>query len=273
MKNIEKNTQAALTQQQESNAQLASQLSQATASIQKKDVQIDELTRRLKNIRPQVNEPTVQKADGEVTRVPDPNTVFINRGLGDQIVKGMTFEVYDQQKGIPALGNAEHALGNADMPVGKASIEVIDMGPGYSVCRVIRRTPGYGINIGDLIENLVYDATQKYNFVVYGNFDLNNDGRADSADADVIKQLITRWGGRVTNEVNVNTDFIIMGVEPKAEAALPDDDPLVRQQKLEAQQALDRYLNVVRQGTQLNIPIMNQNRFLNFIGYASQATR
>ena len=98
-------------------------------------------------------------------------------------------------------------------------------------------------------------------------------GRADSADADVIKQLITRWGGRVTNEVNVNTDFIIMGVEPKAEAALPDDDPLVRQQKLEAQQALDRYLNVVRQGTQLNIPIMNQNRFLNFIRYASQATR
>ena len=270
VKNIEKNTAAALTQQQESNAQLASQLSQANANAQKLQAQLEQVQIRLKGIRPGVNEPTVQKADGEITRVPDTNTVFINRGIGDQIVRGMTFEVYDQQKRIPALGDG---MREGDMPVGKASIEVIDMGPGYSQCRVIRRTPGYGINIGDLIENLVYDPTQKYNFVVYGDFDLNNDGRTEPGDADVIKRLITRWGGKVTNEVNINTDFIVMGAEPKAEPASPDDDAIVRQQKLEAQQAYDRYMNVLKQASQLNIPIMNQNRFLNFIGYASQATR
>jgi hypothetical protein len=185
----------------------------------------------------------------------------------------MTFEVYDQLTRIPALGNAEQGLSDANMPEGKASIEVIRILPGFSECRVIRRKPGYGVNIGDLIANLVYDSTQKYNFVVYGNFDLNNDSRAESADGDVIKRLITMWGGKVTNEVNINTDFIVMGVEPKAEPPSPNDDALVRQQKLEAQQAQEAYLNVLKQASQLNIPIMNQNRFLNFVGYRSQATR
>ena len=270
---LEKSTAAALAQQQESNAQLASQLSQATANAQKLQTQLDQVTNRLKMIRPGTNEPTIQKPDGRIVRVPDTSTVVIDLGTGDQIVEGMTFEVYDQQTRIPALGNAEQGMSENNMPEGKASIEVIRILPGYSECRVIRRKPGYGINIGDLIANLVYDSTQKYNFVVYGNFDLNGDGRAESGDADVIKRLITMWGGKVTNEVNIGTDFIVMGVEPKAEPASPNDDALVRQQKLEAQQAQEAYLNVLKQADQLNIPIMNQNRFLNFVGYKSQATR
>jgi hypothetical protein len=273
VQNVQNNATSALTQQQQSNEQLSSQLAQATDAIKKKDAQIAELSGRLKGIRVGTNEPTIQKPDGRIVRVPDNNTVVIDLGIGDQLVQGMTFEVYDQQSGIPALGDAEHALGNADMPEGKASIEVIKMLPGYSECRVIRRKPGYGIVIGDLISNLVYDSTQKYNFVVYGDFDLNNDGRPEPGDSDVIKQLVTRWGGNITNDVNISTDFIVMGVEPKAEPARADDDALVKQQKLEAQQALDQYLNVLKEASSLNIPIMNQNRFLNFVGYKSQVTR
>jgi hypothetical protein len=270
VQNIEKSTTASLAQQQESNAQLASQLSQATATNQKLTTQLEQVTGRLKMIRPGTNEPTVQKPDGRIVRVPDTHTVVIDLGAGDQIVEGMTFEVYDQQTRIPALGDG---MREGDMPEGKASIEVIRILPGYSECRVIRRKPGYGVNIGDLIANLVYDSTQKYNFVVYGDFDLNGDGRTETGDADVIKRLITLWGGKVTNEVNIGTDFIVMGVEPKAEPPSPNDDALVRQQKLEAQQAQEAYLNVLKQASQLNIPIMNQNRFLNFVGYKSQATR
>jgi hypothetical protein len=270
VKNVQSSATAALTQQQESNAQLSSQLNQATTTITKLQQQLEQVTNRLKGTRVGVNEATIQKADGHIVRVPDNETVIIDLGLGDQIVKGMTFEVYDSQKGIPALGDG---MRDGDMPEGKASIEVIEMGPGYSRCRVIRRKPGYGLVIGDLIANLVYDSTQKYNFVVYGNFDLNNDGRADSADADVIKRVITRWGGNVTNEVNINTDFVVMGKEPKAEPILKDDDAVVKQQKTEAQAAYDQYMNVLKQASSLNIPIMNQNRFLNFVGYASQANR
>jgi hypothetical protein len=267
---IEQTTSRALGQAQEVNTQLTAKLNQSEATIQTMNRQIGDLTRRLKGIRVDTNESTIQKPDAKVARVPDNNTVVIDRGLGDQIVQGMTFEVYDWQAGVPALGDG---MREGDMPKGKASIEVINMGPGYSECRVIRRTPGYGLVVGDLCVNLVYDATQKYNFVVYGDFDLANSGHANPGDADVIKRLITQWGGKVTNEVNVNTDFVIMGVEPKAEPIQPNDDAIVRQQKLEAQQALDKYLDTLKQATALNIPIMNQNRFLNFVGYVSQATR
>jgi len=270
VQSIEKSTAAALAQQQESNAQLASQLAQATSSNQKLTTQLQQVQDKLKGIRPGVSEPTIQKPDGRIVRVPDTNTVVIDLGTGDQIVEGMTFEVYDQVTRIPAMGDG---MREGEMPEGKASIEVIRILPGFSECRVIRRKPGYGVNIGDLIANLVYDSTQKYNFVVYGDFDLNNDNRTETGDADVIKRLITMWGGKVTNEVNINTDFIVMGVEPKAEPPSPNDDAVVRQQKLEAQQAQEAYLNVLKQASQLNIPIMNQNRFLNFVGYRSQATR
>jgi hypothetical protein len=267
---IEQTTSRALGQAQEANTQITAQLHQLTATNQGLQRQIDEVTRRLKGIRVGTNESTIQKADARIERVPDNDTVVINLGLGDQIVAGMTFEVYDWQAGVPALGDG---MREGDMPKGKASIEVIRMGPGYSECRVIRRTPGYGIVVGDLCVNLVYDATQKYNFVVYGDFDLANAGHANPGDADVIKRLITQWGGKVVNQVNINTDFVIMGVEPKAEPIQQTDDAIVRQQKLEAQQALDRYLDTLKQATTLNIPIMNQNRFLNFVGYQSQANR
>ena len=267
---IEKTTAQALNQAQEANAQLSAQVNTANATIGKLQKTLDELTGRLKGIRVGVSEPTIQKADGKIVRVPDNDTVIIDVGLGDQIVQGMTFEVYDWQAGVPALGDG---MREGDMPQGKASIEVIRMGPGYSECRVIRRTPGYGLVAGDLCVNLVYDATQKYNFVVYGDFDLNNDGKGSTADADVIKRLITGWGGKVVNEVNINTDFVVMGLEPKADPIGNDDDAIVRQQKLEAQQALERYLDTKKQAISLNIPIMNQNRFLNFVGYQSQANR
>jgi hypothetical protein len=267
---IEKTTSQALGQAQENNTQITAQLHQANATIAQLQRTLEELTRRLKGIRGNTNESTIQKPDATIARVPDNDTVVINRGLGDQIVQGMTFEVYDWQAGVPALGDG---MRDGDMPKGKASIEVIRMGPGYSECRIIRRTPGYGLVVGDLCVNLVYDATQKYNFVVYGDFDLANAGHPNPGDADVIKRLITQWGGKVVNEVNINTDFVIMGVEPKAEPIQQTDDAIVKQQKLEAQQALDRYLDTLKQATNLNIPIMNQNRFLNFVGYQSQANR
>ena len=42
--------------------------------------------------------------------------------------------------------------------------------------------------------------------------------------AEVIRRLITQWGGTVVNEVNVNTDFVIMGREPKVDAKPPADN-------------------------------------------------
>jgi hypothetical protein len=222
-------------------------------------------------VRVNPNEASIQKADGQIVRLPGNGLAVINLGLGDQIVQGMTFEVYDKFTGVPALGGDGTREGA--MPSGKGSIEVVRIGPGFSECRIIRKESGISMVQGDLIANLVYDKTQKYNFVVYGDFDLDNDGRTAPGDSEVVRRLITQWGGNVVNDVNVNTDFVVMGQEPKMEATPPADDAVAIAAHQRAEAELNKYLDVRKQSMQLNIPILNQNRFLNFVGYTSQAGR
>ena len=269
---IQSSSNVTLTQAQQQNEQLTAQLNQSAATIKDQQSTIARLQERLGGIRVNPNEATVQKADGEIVRLPGNNLAIINLGLGDQIVQGMTFEVYDKHQGVPALG--ADGTREGEMPAGKASLEVVRIGPGFSECRIIRKDTGHNMVQGDLVVNLVYDRTQKYNFVVYGDFDLDRDGRAAAGDGEVIRRLITQWGANVVNDVNVNTDFIVMGVEPQVAAAPAADAGAVEiAAHQRAVQALDRYLEVRKQAMSLNIPILNQNRFLNFVGYTSQAGR
>ena len=269
---IQTSSNTTLTQAQQQNEQLTQQLNQSTATIAQKDKEIQTLRQRLGDVRLNPNEATIQKPDGQIVRLPGNNLAVINLGLGDHVAQGMTFEVYDKYAGIPALG--ADGTREGEMPKGKASIEVMKIGPGFSECRIIRKEAGHNMVQGDLIANLVYDKTQKYNFVVYGDFDLDGDGRASAGDAEVIRRLITAWGGNVVNDVNVNTDFIVMGVEPKVDAAPSKDANAVEQAAHQRAVAeLDKYLDVRKQAMSLNIPILNQNRFLNFVGYTSQAGR
>ena len=268
---IRTSSNTTLGQAQQANEQLTTQLNQSNARITEQQKRIEALQRRLGEIRVNANEATVQKADGQIVRLPGNNLAVINLGLGDQIVQGMTFEVYDKNTGIPALG--ADGTRPEEMPKGKASVEVVRIGPGFSECRIIRKEPGMNLIQGDLVMNLVYDKTQKYNFVVYGEFDMDGDGRTSAGDAEVVRRLVTQWGGNVVNDVNVNTDFVVMGVEPTVEAAPPADDAVAIAAHQRAQQELERYLNVREQAASLNIPILNQNRFLNFVGYSSQAAR
>ena len=85
--------------------------------------------------------------DGRVVRVGKVDTVMIDLGLGDHIRQGTTYEIFDANAGIPAAGAGRAKRG----PGGKATVEVIRIAPGYSECRVIRRTPGEAVAVGDLI--------------------------------------------------------------------------------------------------------------------------
>jgi hypothetical protein len=271
VESIRTSSNTTLTQAQQQNEQLTAQLNQAQATIKQRDTQIEQLTQRLKGVRVNPNEASIQRPDGQIVRLPGNNLAVINLGLGDQIVQGMTFEIYDKYTGVPALG--ADGTREGDMPSGKGSIEVVRIGPGFSECRIIRKEPGISMVQGDLVVNLVYDKTQKYNFVVYGDFDLDNDGRTAPGDAEVIRRLITQWGGNVVNDVNVNTDFVVMGVEPKVDSKPAADDAVAIAAHGRQMQELDKYLDVRKQAMSLNVPILNQNRFLNFVGYTSQAAR
>lgn len=247
--------QAELTKQESAVKTLAEQLNRAKAQIAKN---------RLDTSRPLIH------PAGQITRVPGDNICFINLGQGDQVSPGMTFEVYDKKKGLPPVTGADNAP-DSDLPAGKASIEIIRVLPGTSECRIIKQTAT--IVEGDLILNFIYNTHGKFNFVVYGDFDLANTGQATPGDAEIIKRLITQWGGRVQDTPSVDTDFVVLGKTPVVTPLSDAPGPLEQSRFDAARKALEAYGKTLDLARELHIPVLNQNRFLYFVGYYDQATR
>jgi len=240
--------------------------------IERLNATVAGLTDKMNKLRQPTENAAVRQPKAVISRVIGNNLVYINRGEGEQITPGMTFEVYDRGTGIPPLGDATT---NENLPVGKASIEVLRVGATSSECRVIKSQPGTAISEGDLCQNLIYDPNTKSNFLVYGNFDLDQNGVPTPQDAEVIKRLITQWGGKVANDINVDTDFVVLGVEPKVPTYSQEDlkDPINRKKYDDALAAVEAFNNVKAKAVELHIPVLNQNRFLYYIGYYEMARR
>ena len=279
----EKDTQVTTIQ-----SDLQKRLDQVQEDLNKKDVELQTRVRELEALRKELElargrlqgfrlDPKnviVRQPDGEIVRVPGGGIVYVNLGSGQQVSPGMTFQVYDKAEGIPGLPPAGDEQAG-ELPEGKASIEIIRVGNTSSEARIIDQRRGTQISEGDLVANLVYDANTKYNFLVYGNFDLDQNNVPTPGDAEVIKRLITQWGGTVMDQISVDTDFVVLGKEPViptfTDEELQDAFNLKRLQ--DAQAALDAYLDIVQKAQSLHIPILNQNRFLYYVGYYEQARR
>ncbi len=272
VKKIQEAADATIKQLQAGTEKLVQEQSKRDGTIKDLTKQIEGLTNRLKSRRVNTVEATVQQVDGHIIRIPSQDTVFIDVGHQQAVTPGLTFEVYDKAKGIPALGNG---MRDEDMPVGKASIEVVHVLPGSSECRVVRHTLGQQLTEGDLIMNLVFDPNTKYNFVVYGSFDMANSGTPTPADAEVMKRLVTQWGGKLMNNVTVDTDFVVMGKEPVVPILSKEDadNPALVENHDKQQAAQDAYLDVRSKAINLGVPLLNQNRFLYFVGYYDSAKR
>ncbi len=255
--------------------QLAAKDAEA-AGLHQQITQLEQLVAKLKDRvssrRPSVENAAVRQADGKLVRVASNGVCYINLGFGDQVTPGLTFEVYDKADGVPPI--PENATSEDQMPVGKGSIEITHVGTTSSECRIIKLTPGAVLTEGDLIANLVYDPHTKYNFFVFGQFDLANNGHPNDPDAEVIKRLITQWGGKLEDKVDVDTDFVILGAEPVVPSFAKDDITAENQKKIDdAQARLAKYQEIEAQAKDLHIPIMNQNRFLYYVGFYDQAKR
>jgi hypothetical protein len=278
------------TQKDQSLAQIeanhANLLKQAQEAQNNANVQIQELSRQLTEARQSINTlqaklgenridtqgPIVRNPDGRIIRIPSKDAVYIDLGSEKSITPGLTFEVYDKIDGIPPAGDPTT---DDKLPQGKASIEVVRVGAGSSEAKIIRQTPGTQIIEGDLIANLIYDPNVKYNFVVYGDFDMDRNSQATPQEADVVRRLVTQWGGQLMDKVNVDTDFVVLGQEPVLPTFTREDlqDPFNAKRLADAQAALEAYDQVRNRARDLHIPIMNQNRFLYLIGYYNQARR
>lgn len=294
------------------------QITQKDALLASKETQIAGLGTKIANLervlasyRQNTKENVIRESDGNITRIPGDGYCYINRGAGDQITVGMTFEVYDRIKGIPKLGDGGIGQGDEspadkraaaaiaartggkvagatydnEMPRGKGSIEVISVGPGHtSQCRIVKVESGQVLNEGDLIGNLVYNPKNKFNWVVYGDFDLDNNGVPSTNDRSVIERLVVQWGGKLTPiadaanaaaSITVDVDYIVMGMEPRVPKLDPENPPSAEEADriARAQAAKAVYDAVLKRASELSIPVLNQNRFLYYTGFYDQRRR
>jgi regulator of replication initiation timing len=237
------------------------------------EIEVDKVRARLSEVRIDPTQAVTRQADGKIIRLPGGNVAFIDLGAGDHVTPGLTFEVFDKVDGIPQAGDAST---EENLPAGKASLEVVRVSPTTSECRITRLAPGQTLSEGDLIANLVYDRNTTYNFLVYGNFDLDRNGVATPQDAEVIKRLITQWGGNVAAELNVDTDFVVLGKEPEIPTISKEErdvDPVLKAKYDAAVAESEAYAEISAKAREYRIPILNQNRFLYLIGYFDQARR
>ncbi len=205
------------------------------------------------------NEATL--VDGRILSVgPGGNIVYINRGVRDKVVVGLTFEVYPDAGSVRP--NAEGVY-----PPGKATIEVISVDGSSAACRVLTSRRGNPIAQDDVIVNAVYDPDKVYRFVVFGVFDANRDGVADVLETEGIEALIQAWGGRVEREFSGDIDFLVLGQRP---AIPPEPGPnapfSLVQEYLAKLKLAQRYDELFAEAVATGIPVLNENRLYTLTG-------
>lgn len=220
---------------------------------------------KLEAIKPRPDvEVAAYKADaGVVSFDMQTDTVFLDIGTKDHVYVGLTFSIYDKNAPIPEDG------------VGKAQIEVFGVTETVSAARIVKSSKKNPIVPDDMAVNLIWDKMSSNSFVVAGQFDFDGDGTIDHDGREKIVDLIKRWGGNVTTDLTIDTDFVVLGYKPK-KVIKPTMDDLERDPMLEEKynkyQKKDRYYdNILSRAGAFSVPVFNQNRFMFLIGYETIA--
>ncbi len=228
---------------------------------------LDELESRLsaERVKPQ-NPATLVDAE-IIDTIRGADQVFISRGRRHHITRGMTFEVYDDP------GSIRIDARTGEYPRGKASLQVIEVGDTTSTCKITRSVPGRPVVRGNVCVNGVYDPDYRFLFLVHGKYDVDLDGRATEAEAEFLRSLVVEWGGEVIigDELPGNLDFLVMGETPPSPIPPPPDAPdHVVDDWLRKRLAHDKYLELLNQAQDAQIPVLSANRFLILIGHVQR---
>jgi hypothetical protein len=202
--------------------------------------------------------------DGKIILVDDQaKIVYINLGSDDRVYRGLTFSIYDKDQPIPRNGK------------GKAEVEVYNIEKNVSAARILRVDPKNAIVVNDAAANLIWDSKKTNTFVVAGDFDLKGEGRIDLEANEKIRKMVVQWGGKVSDSVTADTDFVILGTPPEVgqKPTLEETEtyPNAMERYEQAVERLANYKQVQSQASTLSIPILNAERFLYFIGYKTRA--
>ena len=225
------------------------------------DTLLQDALTKLEAIKPKPNqEVQAHQPDAQIVRIDSQNgIVYLDAGVKDHVYRGLTFAIYDRNKPIPEDGE------------GKAEIEVFQVAERVSAARIVKSDTNDPVVINDIVANLIWDRHTPNQFVVVGDFDYNNDGRIDADGAQRIAELIERWGGIVADTITVDTDFLIVGVEPvslrRPTQQELDSDPMAQQRYEMSVKKAGAYNQLLDKAGSLGIPVFNQKRFLFLIGY------
>ncbi|MCE5276557.1 MAG: hypothetical protein ABFD92_17185 [Planctomycetaceae bacterium] len=207
---------------------------------------------------------TATAPDGKILRLADEGGQFayINLGSRDGVEVGHIFSVFPQS-GIPKLGDNPEE-------VQKASLTVVSVGDEVCRCQVTDlKKKDNPVIANDLIVNVAFDSIRKWKFVVEGLFNLHGPDTGASEQGNVeVTLLLRRLGAEVTDVLDVDVDFLVLGVEPPAPKR-PEDEapPQVWEAYKQADKVRKRHAEMRKAASELRIPIINTNTFLAMTGY------
>lgn len=192
----------------------------------------------------------------------DGNTAFLNIGRSQRVQRGMTFSVFNQDDLVKLEGDPDQEP--------KLILEVYDVLDNSSLARVVERQRGARLAEGDAAINLVFDPSRSFRFFVFGDFDLNNTGNPTAEEAQRIKAQVSQWGSQVAEEIDFDVDYLVLGSPPSLPRELTGSehaDPIRIQEYNAALRKFNTYAELLEQAQTYNIPVLNQNRFHQLIGY------
>ena len=241
------------------------ELATALDNLAETTTQLQEAIATLEEIKPR---PDIEVAaflpDAKVISVDlDTGVIYLNLGTKDHVYRGLTFSIFDDNAPIPEDGK------------GKAEVEVFQIEENVTAARIVTSNKKNPIVADNIAVNLVWDKKTSNSFVVAGDFDFDGDGRVDRDGRDKIVQLIEQWGGRIVEDLTIDTDFVVLGVEPVSPPEPSSEDfaidPRVEEKYQEAQDRIDRYYMISDKAEVLSVPKFSAKRFLMLIGYESLA--
>lgn len=202
----------------------------------------------------------VTKPDGRIVKlVPGQDKALIDIGQGHHLPLSLQFRVFSPDERI------------TDKSKSKGIIQVVRIGPTLSECQIVTTSRNQTIMPGDLIVNSVYDRQNSYVFRVIGEFDVDGDGSPDTDGAAIVETLIKRWGGRVVSDLEVQTDFLVVGTEPYTPPQPDGSDQAAMALYQEMLKKKTDYMQEQSRAMSLSVPILSHKRFLFLLGMGEKS--
>lgn len=244
-----------------------SELATSQAELSDSREQLNLALSKLEDIKPGVDTELIAfEPDARILRIDSlTKVVYLDIGSDDLVYPGLTFSIYDKSTPIPEDGK------------GKAEIEIFQVTQNVSAAKINSSSKKNAIVPEDIVANLIWNSKTSNRFVVSGVFDFDGDGFYKASDKDKICRIIQDCRGKIVDKVTVETDFLVVGIRPSAIARPTSEqieiDPDIETKYEASLEKGIKYDTTLDRARALSVPIINQQRFLNLIGYHSLASK